>query len=311
MPSPSPTMKTTTSLPSINTPSKVRPASHAHRPHQHKLRQRSGLLLRAAVLCTALQTLFHPLLLAQNPPATYPDPPPGPCWKIPAQPTSWKINFRYTKALSEAEAEVKPSSIAVTLVGQDSHHFIEFRKSSLDVWKTAGRAFISETGSAAAFPHNVGKNRTTLARDTKNAPPPEAVLEENLSPENKDWPSFPELDWVTPQMFKGKIPLGTQVALIYADVPPDPVVLGKEARRQTKKWPEGPLGGIPLQPGMKALAVDETTRLPMVLQLGDEFREYTFQTGDIQKIEFPAKVKVFLDNSHAPGKTSPPLSATP
>ena len=304
-------MKTTTALHLFTCPLKHLPTSHTPRPHQHKLKHRRGILLKVALLCTALHTVSEPLLLAQNPPTAFPDPPPGPCWKIPAPPTSWKINFRYTKPPSEAEAEVKPSSIAVTLIGQDSHHLIEFRTSSLDVWKTAGRAFISETGSPTAYPHILGNHTATLARDTNTGGAAATVPVENLSPENKDWPSFPELEWVTPQMFKGKIPLGTQVALIYAEVPPEPVVLDKEARRQVKKWPEGPLGGIPLQPGMKALAVDETTRLPMVLQLGDEFREYKFHTGEIQKIELPPKVKVFLEKSTHPEKNTRSLSATP
>jgi len=42
------------------------------------------------------------------------------------------------------------------------------------------------------------------------------------------------------------------------------------------------------------LAVDEESRLPMVLQFGDELRQYRFKKATPLKIEFPAKVRQFL-----------------
>lgn len=187
-----------------------------------------------------------------------------------------------------------PAKVVVTLAGEESHHSIQFRSRQLEIWRTQGGAFISEAGSALAYPHNAGGDRNAAdvdgITDAAQSPPENP---ESLAPQNIDWASFPELAWATQKMFKGKIPLGSYVALIYADPPPETNVL-RNASKSTKKWPEGPLGGIPLQPLMKALAVDEATGLPLVLQLGEDLREYVFDRHPAQKIDLPAKVKTLL-----------------
>ncbi len=231
--------------------------------------------------------------------------------KVPTAPAKWTINFRYGTRLSEAEAEAMPAKVVVTLAGENSHQSIQFRSRQLEIWRTQGGAFISETGSALAYPHNVGGNNTAAAVDgiTDAEPSPPENLE-SLAPQNIDWASFPELAWASPQMFKGKIPLGSYVALIYADPPPEGNGPGS-ASKSKRKWPEGPLGGIPLQPFMKALAVDEATGLPLVLQLGEDLREYVFERKPAQKIELPAKVKIFLPPPESAPIETKSVSTTP
>jgi hypothetical protein len=80
---------------------------------------------------------------------------------------------------------------------------------------------------------------------------------------------------------------------------------------KAEKWKDGPLVGIPLQPGLKALAVDEETRLPLVLQLGHEFRKYVFKAPEIQKIELPPKVLTFLGGASLNVPKSRPVSSAP
>lgn len=254
---------------------------------------RSSVILAIATLFGALPMHAAPAQ-GQNTPSSSSIPLGNRVWKMPTAPSTWTINFRYGRRLSEAEAEAMPAKVAVTLDGENSHHSIQFRNRQLEVWRTLGGAFISETGSASAYPHDVGGNNTAATVDgITNAAQSPPENPESLAPQNIDWPSFPELAWATPKMFKGKIPLGSYIALIYADPPPQANAPGT-ASKATKKWPEGPLGGIPLQPLMKALAVDEATGLPLVLQLGEDLREYIFDRNPARKIELPAKVKVFL-----------------
>ena len=204
-----------------------------------------------------------------------------------------------------------PAKVVVTLAGENSHHSIQFRSRQLEIWRTQGGAFISETGSDLAYPHNVGRNSSVAAVDgITDAEPSPAETPESLAPQNIDWPSLPELAWATPQMFKGKIPLGSYVALIYADLPPETNVLGN-ASKSAHKWREGPLGGLPLHPFIKALAVDEATGLPLVLQLGEDLREYVFDRKPAQKIELPAKVKIFLPPPASSAIDTKSVSTTP
>jgi hypothetical protein len=131
-----------------------------------------------------------------------------------------------------------PAKVVVTLAGENSHHSIQFRSRQLEIWRTQGGAFISETGSALAYPHNAGADSIVAEvdgiTDAVAAPPQNP---ESLAPQNINWPSFPELAWATPQMFKGKIPLGSYVALIYADPPPQATIPGN-ASKSAHKWRE-------------------------------------------------------------------------
>jgi len=82
--------------------------------------------------------------------------------------------------------------------------------------------------------------------------------------------------------------------LIYAELPPEPEVIGK-ARVAPQKWPPGPLGGMPLQPGIRVAAVDEGTRLPKYLQQGADISIYTFRTPEQTKLDIPPKIKNLVE----------------
>jgi hypothetical protein len=268
----------------------------------------------ALPLLLSCAIIFTTHLLAQNTESSSPPAPSGPPWNCPKPPASWSVSFIYTSKGSEAAEEARPTNVEVTVLGDSAFHAIQFRDRKLEVWQTKGRAFISEAGSPVAFEHTLQKTipgpQGPDGHPLPTALPAIASFGEAVAVEDADWTALPELSWVKPEMFKGKIPLAKQIALIYADVPQEPTVDGKVVKT-SKNWPEGPLAGIPLQPGMKALAVDEETRLPIVLQLGDVFRKYAFKTPEVQKIELPAKVLAHLEGANQSVPKSRPVSAAP
>lgn len=238
-------------------------------------------------------------------------PPDGPLWKAPGTSAAWSVVFKYTTPASEQAADFRPSIVNVTLAGENSHYSVQFRRHGVEVWRLAGLAFISELGSDSVFPHGPVEaapappedGQATESKASFSGPQPE-----DISAQDTNWPAFGELAWVTPQMYRGKIPLGNQSALIYADVPAELIAPGAK-NASASPWPAGPLGGIPLQPGIRVLAVDEESRLPMVLQFGDELRQYSFKPAAPLKIEFPAKVRQFLKSPLPEGAPAPALAS--
>ena len=274
----------------------ARLASEASPPKSPLKKRLSTVSCRLVLTALCISGSVPPVSLrAQSGAPERPVPPEGPLWKVPKSPVAWSIIFKYTTTATGLAADFRPSLINVILDGENSHQAVQFNRSGVEVWKIAGRCFISEIGSEVVFPHrlsevppvSVEESQITGTGASFSKPEPEQVLAQDA-----DWPAFSELSWVTPQMFRGRIPLGNQFALIYADIPQELEEPGK--KRAASKWPEGPLGEIPLQPGIRVLAVDEDTRLPMVLQIGEELRQYRFQPSARARIELPGKVKQFF-----------------
>jgi len=183
------------------------------------------------------------------------------------------------------------TGITVTAIGQDSLQSVQISNRSIELWKTAGQALLSEAASnevsfrIAENPdqgNDGGVYRTTTTNPI------------GYSPEQIDWSSLDEFSWIKPECFKGSIPLGGQMMLIYAEFPPEPEVIGK-ARVAPQKWAPGPLGGMPLQPGIRVAAVDEGTRLPKYLQQGADISIYTFRTPEQAKLDIPSKIKNLVE----------------
>ncbi len=286
----------------LNQPNPFQPLPLPAPPLKQRPQKTGGAsLLRSlfwvvSCLSAALATLTPSHLPAQTATPAPRLPPDGPLWKAPGTSAAWSVVFKYTTPASELAADFRPSIVNVTLAGENSHYSVQFRRHGVEVWRVAGLAFISEIGSDSVFPHSpvetapapIEDGQTTESKASFSSPQPE-----DISAQDTDWATFGELAWVTPQMYRGRIPLGNQSAFIYADVPSELSAPGAKTT-SASTWPAGPLGGIPLQPGIRVLAVDEESRLPMVLQFGDELRQYRFKKATPLKIEFPAKVRQFL-----------------
>jgi hypothetical protein len=114
--------------------------------------------------------------------------------------------------------------------------------------------------------------------------------------EDPDWMDLTEFDWVTPAMLKGRVDIAGEIVLIYADIPQDPAPApGKARTAPAPKYPPGPLGGLPLKPGLRAAAISESTKLPKYLQDGVDLSIYTFGKPLEAKLELPPKIAKQLE----------------
>ncbi len=229
---------------------------------------------------------------------TPPVPPAGEPIKRPKLPAAWSISFKYNGTATAAETDARPVSINVTVIGEESVQTVAFPSRGAELWKIKGQSFLSAPGSSDITIHGITADNSTANStaftDDQN---PKTVFSgpASVPPETDDWASLREFDWVKSDLFKGKIAIAGQPLLIFAEIPPEPVFIGKGKPPAPQKWPAGPLGGLPLQPGIRVVAVDEATRLPKYLQLGDEIRQYTFSVPTQAKLEIPAKVRQLID----------------
>jgi hypothetical protein len=118
--------------------------------------------------------------------------------------------------------------------------------------------------------------------------------------EDPDWMDLTEFEWVTPDMLKGRVDIAGEIVLIYADIPQDPAPApGKARTAPAPKYPPGPLGGLPLKPGLRAAAISESTKLPKYLQDGVDISIYTFGKPLEAKLELPPKIAKQLEQPAA------------
>ena len=153
---------------------------------------------------------------------------------------------------------------------------MQFKQRAIETWRINGQALISDAGSEAVAP---------IASD---------VSPETAAPEEADWSTLEEFNWLSPELLKAEVLLGGQPTLIYAELPPLPPPTGNGKQPPPKKWPVGPLG-MALQPGIKVAAIDKASMLPKALQQGDLISTYTFGSPSQATLEIPPKIKMYLD----------------
>ena len=229
-------------------------------------------LLATAVWCPA-QTPAPPVEVTA---------PAGPAWARPEPPMSWTITFRYAAVPKPPAEDTRPVKVAVTAVGPTSLKSVTTAKRAVDVWFAAGMTFLVDPSSGEYhIPSSLSEEDAALAQ--ANGP----------APEDEDWLSLQEFEWVRSELFQGTIKIGNDLVHVYAQLPEDMIAAQKAAaaaprpvagrpttptapKAPVQKWPAGPIGGLPLRPDIKVVAVDAQTRRPKFLQLGQDLREYTF-----------------------------------
>jgi hypothetical protein len=227
-------------------------------------------------------------------------PPTGPAWVRPKPPMSWAINFKYLGSLEKDPArETRPVKITVSAIGSRTLENITFPKAAYDVWTVDGFVFLVEV-ETGRFGIRLDPSQSVEFQQDGPVlvlPPPTA--------EYQDWVGLKEFDWVKSELFRGAIKQGTEILHVYAEMPAD-MVPGRQAAgaprpgavggrpavsaRPATKWPVGPIGGLPLRPDIKVVAVNAETRQPRFLQLGETLREYVFSTPTAAALEVPAPI---------------------
>jgi hypothetical protein len=222
--------------------------------------------------------------------------PSGPTLLRPERPVSWKIIFKHTASKDQFASDNRPLEVSVTAQGDTILESIKFPKRGINVWHSGGHIFISDPES--------GRFELYLPALTE----PDQPTPPEPSAEFQDWTSLNEFDWVKSDLFQGSIKLGNDILHVYAQLPEDMLearraaaaaarpIAGRPAAPAAKappapKWPAGPIGGLPLRPDIKVVAVDANTRRPRYLQLGEELREYVFSVPNAETLELPRPIQ--------------------
>jgi hypothetical protein len=252
----------------------------------------------------------------------------------PVAPASWTITFKYGSTVTPQQAAHRPNMVKVTAVGKEALETIHYPERTSEIWRAEGHVFISEAGSEhasirVAQPNfgGVGGNGDQI-RDVvrgKNgdftAVVDGVVITGNLATEAPDWAEFKEFDWVTPELLKGKIEISGEKLLVYAEMEPElqpqsaaaPSGKGRApaTAQAAPKYPAGPLGGLPLKPGIRVAAIEEVTKTPRYLQMGEDIRIYAFSKPQQTKLDLPPKITALVAKPAPPPEGAKPVSLVP
>ncbi len=257
------------------------PSSPPHFKAVLKAEMRTSPLIKTLPALYVLTTTLSCLAQTPAPPAEV-TAPTGAAWVRPEPPMSWTISFRYAAAPKSPAEDTRPVKVSVSTVGTTTLKSVATANRAVDVWTAAGITFLVDPSSGEYhIPAALSEEDAALAQ--ANGP----------APEEQDWLSLQEFDWVRSDLFQGTIKIGNDLVHVYAQLPQDMLaaqnaaanapraVAGRPAtqaapKATVQKWPAGPIGGLPLRPDIKVVAVDTQTRRPKYLQLGQDMREYTF-----------------------------------
>ena len=251
----------------------------------------------------------------------------------PVAPASWTVTFKYGTVVAPQQAAHRANMVKVTVIGKDALETIQFPDRTAEVWRTEGTVITSEVGSEHAGVRvdqglgnfaGAGGNSdlvSDVTRDKKGnftANVNGVIITGNIAQEEPDWAEFKEFDWVTPDLFKGKIEISGEKLLVYADMEPEPPApaapaagKGRAAAPPAAKFPPGPLGGLPLKPGIRVAAIEETTKTPRYLQMGENIQIYTFSKPQQAKLELPPKITNLVAKPAPPPEGAKAISLIP
>jgi len=251
----------------------------------------------------------------------------------PVAPASWTVTFKYGTVVAAQQAAHRPSMVKVTVIGKDALETVQFPDRTAEVWRTEGIVITSEVGSEHAgirVDQGLGNfggagGNTDVVRDVSRdrkgnftANVNGVLITGNIAQEEPDWAEFKEFDWVTPELLKGKVEISGEKLLVYADMEPEPQApaapaagKGRAAAPPAPKFPPGPLGGLPLKPGIRVAAIEETTKSPRYLQMGENIQIYTFSKPQQAKLELPPKITNLVAKPAPPPEGAKAISLIP
>lgn len=291
--------------------SRVRIQARLLRSHERALRYIAVAFLSvfggAALVLGAVEQASSPQT-APSIQAPQPDSSPGTIWVHPKPPMRWSIDFKYLNTNQRVRHfEYRPEKVVVTVAGDKKHISIKCLNTTRDRWMTNGFAFIQNPENGQYDLQIPSQDSDApVSRDGKGVW--DSFQLADTAPEQFDWIPLSEFDWVKPEMLQGTIKQGNELLAIYADLPPDMLATRQAAAsggapvqaaqsgakaapsKPPQKWPPGPLGGLPLRPDIKVVAVNSQTHQPHFLQVGEILREYTFSVPDANELELPPPV---------------------
>jgi hypothetical protein len=163
---------------------------------------------------------------------------------------------------------------------------------SVEFWSDGAHAVVSVAGSGDVVEY--------IAPKPGNGP-----AGQHSAPEGGgeiDWLGLPQMrewEWVKPEHYRGRLVIDGVSLLVFSECDTGKEVPDSERPQGASDLPcgggpAGALSSFPIEGVERAALVEERSRSPRVLQIGEEFWEYSFHTGPQPSFAFPDKVRRFL-----------------
>jgi hypothetical protein len=216
--------------------------------------------------------------------------PGGNPWNRPEGNVLWKIEIRRKTVPIHAFALRQMRGAVVHQNGEHAMVIARYPDHAVEYWSDGKHAVVSVAGSGDLVEY-VSPKKGNLTPGGQTSPASEA------HPDLADLARMHEWDWVKPDHFRGRLTVDGVAMLVFcqnaseepaADTPSTPSANPPNAAFS------GPLRGFPVEGVLRAALVEERSRTPRILQLGEEFWDYSFHAGEKPAFAFPEKVRRFL-----------------
>lgn len=213
--------------------------------------------------------------------------PGGNPWNKPEGNTLWKIEIRRQASGIHAAALRQIHGLVVHQSGEQAMVLARYPDHCVEYWSDGPHAVVSVAGSADVVEYVAPKRVSPAGRAQPPPPVSGAGFDFGGLARMLEW------EWVKPEHYRGRIRVDGVVMLVFCEVDPEDTA----AHSLPPSGPQPEASGaiqFPVDGALRAALVEERTRTPRVLQIGDEFWDYSFHGGQKPSFVFPEKVRRFL-----------------
>jgi hypothetical protein len=216
------------------------------------------------------------------------DYPGGIAWKKPDENALWKIEVHRDREPAHPGLGSQIRGVVVHQHGRQAMVIARYPEYAVEYWHDGQHAVVSVAGSGDVVEYVAPKKPSTSREKL-----PSEVLE--VGSDFGGLARMSEWEWVRPEFFRGRFMLEGVAMLVFCQL--EPSTGGKDSAAQSSPCGESSLGGgevFPVEGASRAALVEERSRLPRVLQVGDELWQYSFHSGARPGLVFPEKVRRFF-----------------
>lgn len=213
--------------------------------------------------------------------------PGGNPWNKPDGNMLWKIEVRRPIPRIHAAALRQIHGIVVHQHGEQAMVLARYPEYSVEYWSDGPHAVVSVAGSTDVVEYVAPKRATPSSQGQPPTPASGTGFDFGALARMHEW------EWVKPEHYRGRISIEGISMLVFCEGEPEDTA----AHSPDTPPPKADTAGtpqFPIEGAVRAALVEERTRIPRVLQIGEEFWDYSFHSGQKPSFVFPEKVRRFL-----------------
>lgn len=213
--------------------------------------------------------------------------PGGIAWNKPEGNVLWKIEIRRPNSRAHSGLTRQIRAILVHQHLTRSMVVVRYPEHSVEYWSDGNHAAVSLAGSSDVVEYVAPRKNEPRS---EIGPPAETAHGMDLG----GLARMSEWDWVKPEFYRGRLMVNGVSMLVFYQSEPGQASSPAGDSIPGPKEGSGPALEFPIEGVLRAAVVEEKSRLPRVLQLGDEFWDYSFHSGQQPQFAFPEKVRRFF-----------------